>query len=886
MITKIENNWYSLKKKDLEKKLETNFKEGLSESAVVDLQKKYGKNILTQDKQITFLNKIWIHLKSPMAFVLIIAGVAALILGHFLDAMVVFLVVIINLVVGIFQENKADQAFEKLNTAQKKYATVLRAGKQKIISVSELVKGDVVLLVAGSSVPADLRLIENENLLVNESTLTGEWVGVSKTVKAIEKTDSALLSKTNLVWMGTLISAGYGKGIVVGIGQDTQLGKISEDMSNFEMSTPLKRKLNKLVRFLFVAVLISSALIFTIGVYNGETYANMLLVSIAVAISAIPQGLPIAMTSVLSVGMKEILKKGGLVKNLLAPETMGNVSVILTDKTGTITQAKMKLSQIITANKSEEEKKEVLKSAVLTSDAFIERDDKSELIINGRPLEKAIVSAGLEQGISQDELKEDNKRLDLLLFSSENGYSASLNEYKKGKQRIYISGRPEILLEKSKFVFKDGKKQRMNPEDIKYFKRLLEEKTTQGMRLTAVAFKTVSWKKIEGKVLEELTFGGLLAFDDPIREDVYESIKVSKELGVRTIMLTGDNRGTAQKIAEEAGIIKKGGRVLEGKDLENMSDKELTVILKDVNVFARMSPSQKLRISKILKGKGEITAMTGDGINDAPALRNANVGIAVEGGTEVAKESADMILLNNSFSVIVYAIEEGRRVVSNLKKIVAYLLSTSFSEVLIIGGALIFGLPLPLLASQILWINIVEEGLMNFSFVFEPKEKNKKRQDRFVAEKEILSSKLKQMIMFIGLTTGVVITLLYFILIKLNLPLEEIRTIIFVALSVDSLFFAFSLKSFDKPIWRINILGNKFLIIAWLSGMIMVIASFTVPFLRTILHTTPLNMFDFLILVGLGIFDVFIIEIAKYFFFEKKKKKTVSKRLPSFLTAR
>ncbi len=879
MITKIKSNWYSLNKKELEKELKTDFKKGLSELKVLELQKVLGKNVLKQGKKITLLKKIINHLKSPMAFILIIAGVLAMALGYFLDAIIIFLVVVINLFVGILQENKADEAFEKLNTAQKKYATVLRDGAQKIILASELVRGDIVLLEAGSAVPADLRLIENKDLLINEATLTGEWVGVTKSIESIKEKNPILLNQTNLVWMGTLVSAGYGKGVVVEVGQNTQLGKISKDMSNFEMNTPLKKKLNKLVRFLSVLILFSVGIIFVVGVHNGESYANMLLIAITVAISAIPQGLPIAITSVLSVGMKEILKKGGLVKNLLAPETMGNITVILTDKTGTITRAEMKLSQILTYSHSEEDKREVLTDIVISSDAFIERGKKSGLIIHGRPLEKAILAAGLEQGISQDELKEKNKRLDLLLFSSDNGYSASLNEYKKGRQRIYISGRPGILLKKSKFVLKMGKKVKISKDDIKYFEHLLEEKTNQGMRLTAIATKVVKWNKIEEEVLGDLVFGGLLVFDDPIRDEVKESIKVAKELGVRTIMLTGDNKGTAQKIAEDAGIIGKRGKVLEGEDIENMSNKELKVALEVVNVFARMSPFQKLRVSKILKGIGEITAMTGDGINDAPALRNANVGIAVEGGTEVAKESADLVLLNNSFSVIVSAIEEGRRVVSNLKKIITYLLSTSFSEVLVVGGALVFGLPLPLLASQILWINIVEEGLMNFSFVFEPKEESKKRKTRFVAEKEILNPCLKGMIMTIGLITGLIITFLYFILIKLNLPLDEVRTIIFVALSVDSLFFAFSLKSLSQPLWKINLLNNKFLIIAWLSGMVMVITSFTVPFLMTILRTTSLDLFDLFILICLGLFEIFLIEVVKYFFFIKKENKPFSQNL-------
>ena len=873
MITKIKSNWYSLEKIELKKKLETDFKKGLTKKQVSERQKKYGKNVLVQGQQITFWYNLLIHLKSPFVFILIIAGVVAVILGQFLDATIVFLAVAINLVVGIFQEDKADKAFEKLNTAQKKYTTVIRGGVQKVVSVAELVRGDIIVLTAGSAVPADLRIIKNKDLLVDESTLTGEWVGVEKNIEVIQGEDLPLTDQDNLVWMGTLISSGYGKGVVVETGQKTQLGKISDDLSDFETSTPLKRKLDRLVRFLSLMVLISVVIIFLAGVFHGETYVNMFLIAIAVAISVIPEGLPIAMTSILSVGMKEILKRGGLVKNLLASETLGNVSVILTDKTGTITQAKMKLIQVLTRSNSKDDKEEVLTGAVIGSDAFVERDEKSELIIHGRPLEKAIVSAGLEQGISQDELEDQNKRRDLLLFSSNNGYSVSLNEHENENQKIYISGRPEILLKKSKFILKDGKKVKITADDINYFNRLLKEKTGQGMRLTAMASKTVTWKKIPDKALDDLVFFGLLVFDDPIREDVHKSIKVTKELGVRTIMLTGDNKGTAKKIAEEAGIIEKGGRVLEGEDIENMGDKELNKILNEVNVFARMNPSQKLRVSKILKEKGEITAMTGDGINDAPALRNANVGIAVGSGTEVAKESADMILLDNSFSVIVFAIEEGRRVIDNLKKIVAYLLSTSFSEVFVIGGALFFGLPLPIFASQILWINIIEEGLMNFSFVFEPKEKYLKSKNRFKANQEILTPKLRGMIAIIGLVTGIVLTTLYFVLLKLNFPLDEVRTIIFVALSIDSLFFTFSLKSFYKPIWKINLLSNKYLVMAWLSGMLMVVASFTVPFLQTILRTTSLSLLDFILILCFGLFNLCLIETAKYFFYEKEEKK-------------
>ena len=871
MITDTKDIWYSLDKTELKKKLETDFRNGLSKDCVAGLQVRDGKNILIQGAQVSFWRKLFTHLKSPLIFILIIAGIITLVLNHLLDAFVIFAAVFINLSIGLFQENKADQAFEKLNTAQKKYATVIRGGKHRVIPTEELVQGDLVILTAGVCVPADIRIIKAKELLVNESVLTGEWLGVEKKAGKIEKENLALTSQSNMVWMGTSISAGYGKGVVIGTGRNTQLGEISEHLSDFEEITPLKRKMKKLARFLSVIIFFAVIGIFLLGILRGENYMDMFLISIAVAVSVIPQGLPVAMTSVLAVGMKEILKKGGLIKNLLASETLGNVSVILTDKTGTITQAKMKLVNILTFSGSEQDKQETLKAAVISSDAFVEKNTKDELIIRGRPLEKAIVAAGLEQGVFQNELAGDNKRIDLMLFESKNGYAVSLNKYDSEQHRIYVSGRPEMMLEKSKFVLKDGRKERMTRTDKKYFQQLLRERSNQGMRLTAIAFANVGYKKIPSELPDNLVFMGLLAFSDPIREDVKESIKTAKESGVRVIMLTGDNLGTARKIAEEAGIIKQGNRVLESVDIENMTDKELGRVLREVNVFARMSPIQKLRVSKILKDAGEITAMTGDGINDAPALRNANVGIAVESGTEVAKESADLILLGDSFSIIVYAIEEGRRIIDNVKKIVSYLLSTSFSEVFIIGGALLFGLPLPILASQILYINIIEEGLMSFAFVFEPKEKHLGHRTCRVANQEILSPRLKKLIMTIGLVTGIFLVALYFVLSNLHLPLDRIRTIMFVALSIDSLFFALAIKSFRTPIWRINLFSNRFLIFAWLSSFAMILVALYTPFLQTVLRVIPLGFSDIGLLFLVGFFNLALIEIAKYFFFEKKQ---------------
>ncbi|MBU0973986.1 MAG: HAD-IC family P-type ATPase, partial [Proteobacteria bacterium] len=822
----------------MEKKLETNFTTGLTAVRVLEIQQRDGKNIFKRGARISFWQRLFSHLKNPLIFILLIAGEVTLLLQYFLDTIIIFSVVIINLSIGLFQENKADKAFEKLNAAQKTYATVLRDGKQKVVAVEELTRGDIVLLTAGVSVPADLRIIEENDLLINEAALTGEWLGVSKNSRSNAQANLAIAEQSNMAWMGTSVSEGFGKGVVVEIGATTQLGQISEQLSEFDEITPLRRKMNKLVRFLSIMVFVIITVIFFLGVWQGEDYTDMFVMAVAVAVSVIPQGLPVAFVSVLAVGMKEILKKGGLIKNLLASETLGNVSVILTDKTGTITQAKMKLERIIALKDNADDEKEVLRAAVICSDAFLEKDEKigEGFIVRGRPLEKAVVTAGLEQGILQGALEKDNQRLDLILFESQNGYATSLNHDGADKRKVYINGRPEIVLEKSKFVFKNGKIETMTEADRKYFQRILQEQTNQGARLTAVAFKSVDWKKIpnNGALDADLVFGGMLVFSDPIREDVFEAVKTAKEMGTRVIMLTGDNPGTARKIAEEAGIITHRERVLEGSDIDKMGDVELGKVLDKVKVFARMSPAQKLRISKILKDAGEITAMTGDGINDAPALRNANVGIAVESGTEVAKESADMILLGDSFSIIVSAIEEGRRIIDNMKKIIAYLLSTSFSEVFVIMFALLLGLPLPILASQVLFINVVGEGLMSFAFVFEPLEKYSRQKNYYLDDRSILTSQLKKIVLSFCLIAGMFLATLYFVLITLEFPIDRIRTIMFVAFSFDSLFFALAIKSFRKSIWQTDLASNKFLVFAWVSSSAVVLAALFIPFMRTL----------------------------------------------------
>ena len=888
--------WHTLSHHEVKEELQTNGKAGLSPEEIPVRQQKYGKNELVKESDGGIIAKIIEQIKSPLVFILLGAGIVTLVLHEYLDSIVIGAALLINVIVGVFQEERASKAFEKLNESQEQHAVVIRNGHRLKIATEELVPGDLVLLEGGFHVPADIRVLETKELKINEAVLTGEWAPILKKPGEVPS-DTALAERTNMAWMGTLISSGYGKGIVVETGAQTQVGMIAAELGTIEAQvTPLQENIRGVARFLTYVIACVLVLIFIVGLTRGIPLHEMLLISIAVAVATIPSGLPAAVTVVLALGMEAILKRGGLVRNLLAAETLGSTTVILTDKTGTLTEAKMKLTEVHTYesfgdsdDRTEWTKDDrfLLTSAILASDAYVEEgsDAPQKITVHGRPVEKAIVAGGLGAGITQEQLDgEGYTRVDYLQFSSERKFAASLNETPdKETSRVHINGAPEVLLERATHLYKEGRKIKFASNLKSEFLKLMRERSGDAMRLIGVAYKDVDWDELpeEGDVPEisrDTVFVGFMGLEDPIREDVPESIQEVRGAGARVIMITGDNPDTARSIGKRVGILEEDGTVIKGDETESIDDDVLyDKLMKEIQVIARAAPNQKLRIARILKNNGEVVAMTGDGINDAPALRAASIGVAVGSGTEVAKEASDLVLINNSFSIIVAAVEEGRRIIDNLKKIIAYLLSTSFSEIFVIGGALIMGAPLPLLPAQILWANIVEEGLMSFSFAFEPRDPNAmKRDPRSAASKNIMTGDLRTMIFLVSAITGIFLVALFFVLLyAFDMPIEKIRTIMFVALSLDAIFFTFSLKSLDTPLWRINPFTNRFLLIAFISSIAVLFAALTIPFLRTLLSLEPLTFTEKILLVGVGMFNLLTIEFIKFFLFERKKKNTV-----------
>jgi Ca2+-transporting ATPase len=897
MSTKREKTsyWYRLPLTDVLHKLGVNPTEGLSFTETEKRRNIHGPNAFTEEGSHTLLGTILSQLRNPLVFVLLGAALATLILHEYIDLIVIGIALLINIIIGTLQEERAYGAFKKLRDSQEKEAHVIRAGKRLLIPTETLVPGDIVVVETGMYIPADIRLISTTDFAVNESALTGEWVEVVKEVRDIPE-ERRITDRDNMAWMGTLAVSGNALGVVVGTGEKTQIGRIAGELNEAtEHATPLQKNIKRLAIQLTFAILIALILIVAVGLLRGEPWNEMLLVAIAIAVAAMPEGLPAAVTVVLALGMENILKKKGLVRNLLAAETLGSTTTILTDKTGTLTQADMRIASIITPKNVEEkgggvksghvasdgDERDVLAMAMLTSDAFVEGYDDAlgTWTVHGRPVERAIVLAGVESGEQPDTLLATYPKRDTVPFESKRKYSATLHTLPKKKHRAYMTGAPEVLLKNATHVYIDGKKKKLS----RALRTLLDEKQAQesakGLRLIGVAYRDVDWDTFPKEafsdptfLLEETVFAGFLIIHDPVREDVAASIKEARAAHARVIMLTGDNENTARRIAIEVGITNMSRKALTGSDIAELTDEELRAALKNTDVFARVLPDQKMRIARLMREDGEVVAMTGDGINDAPALRRADIGVALGSGTEVAKEASDLILLDNSFTTIVHAIKEGRRILDNMKKVVAYLLSTGFSEIIVVGGALLVGLPIPILPTQILWTNIIEEGFMNFAFAFEPAEDGIMREDpRSQKRKHIVTPNIRALIIILSAVTGVILIGLYLLLLAANLPIDEVRTIMFIALSADSILFSFSLKNLHKPLWHINIGSNPYLLFSLLGSAGALILALTVPFLRTLLSLVELSFLDILFAIIIGILNVVCIEVAKYLVFMRKK---------------
>ncbi len=868
-------------------------KRGLTEKQIKERLGKYGKNKLPEEKAFSRAKLVLAQIKSPLVYILFIAGIITLFLNEYADSAVIFGAVFLNGIVGYLQEAKACAALDKLKTVLQIKAIVFRNGQEKQINQKEIVPGDIVYLRAGHKVPADCRIIKSHELKINESALTGEWMVASKSKKRLTRTTS-LADRDNMAYMGTIIESGWAEGVVVGTGLNTEIGKIAEFVQDGkDKKTPYQKKLLRFSKIVGAVILSICILIFIEGMITGGDFAEIFTTSVAIAVAAIPEGLPVAMTVILALGMQRILKRKGLVRRLASAETLGSTSVILTDKTGTLTQAKMRVAGIYTGkrklldnqiNKIKENNHTrhsdilALKIGMLCNESFIENADDpiSEWIVRGRPTEKSLFLAALQAGFSKKELLGQEPILDQVLFSSSLGYAASLHQGKK-KNNLYFVGAPEKLLSFSSHLDIDGKKKKISKKDLKDLEKKQLHLTQKGYRLIAVAYKKTKAKKInlkDQKQEDNFVFVGFFALHDPIRKKTAKIMDLIRQAGMRPIIVTGDHQFTAQAVAEKLGFKIKPKNIIQGRELAQLSEVNFKKRLNQIQLFARVEPAQKLRIVNAWQEKGEVVAMTGDGVNDAPALKQADIGVAVGSGTDVAKEVADLVLLTDNFNIIEAAIEEGRVIIDNIRKIITYLLSDSFTEVILVGLSLLFGWPLPVIAVQILWVNLIADGPISMTLAFEKKEKDIMQRKPKDYSGSLLTKEIKVLIFIIGLSTDLILLGLFWYLLNFtNYSIEHIRTVIFAGLAIDSIFYIFSCKSLRKNIWQMNLFSNLYLILAILLGITTIFLAIYLPILQDLLKTAPLSLFDWSLIFSFGIINIALIEFAKHHFIVKQKLK-------------
>lgn len=892
------NDWHSYELESIFEELRSDKDFGLSSKNIPQLLKKYGKNILPEEKKASVLLLIFSQFKSPLIFILMIAGITTLLLGHFTDSLIIFSTVILNTTIGFIQEKKASDVLSKLKSLAKIKSYVIRDGVEKEINQDELTVGDVIILHAGNKVPADCRVVESHGLKSNESALTGEWQPVSKITLALpEKT--TIFDRKNILFMGCGVDSGWGKAIVVEIAENTEIGKIASLLKHTKKEkTNIQKKIDNFSKWLALGVAFFAMFIFFIGMLSNRPFFEMFLIAVAVSVAAIPEGLTVALTVILALGMSRILEQKGLVRNIISAETLGSTAVIATDKTGTLTEGNMQVSDIFVGKermvfndkiiskinkitKEDELKMLSLKTAVLCSEAFIENPEEAleKWIVRGDPMERALVMAGINLGIAEDKIKNNKKEVERKPFDSANKYSAVLYDHDDDNFMLYVLGAPEILLTKStKFDDKEIIEIDQNLKDS--IKSKLEMIASKGQRIIATAYKKIpKTEKINSDLssscdlthlCDDLTFSGIISLSDPLRKDIREVIMSCKSAGINVIIVTGDHKLTAKAIAEEIGFKITANNIIEGSELAQLSDQEFKKRIRDIKVYARVEPAQKVKIVEAWKELGYQIAMTGDGINDAPALRRADIGIGLESGTDIAKEASDLVLLSDDFSIVVKAIREGRKIVDNMKKTIVFMVSECFSEIVLILGSIVFGLPIFILPVQILWENLIEGSPQGIAIAFEPEETDIMKRKPESSKTPLFSPIMKDIIFKFGIITDIILFFIAWALYHNGMPIEEVRTFCFVGLALSSLCFGFSCKNLKKNLWHYNPFNNKWLNISILFGWAMILLAVYNPILQILLKTIPLPLMDWIILMGIGLLQIVLIEFVKYIHIKKQ----------------
>ena len=870
--------WQTLRKEEVLRKLNTDEKQGLTEKEVRERQEKYGKNKLQEKKKESFIVKFIKQFNDFMIIILIIASIISAVVSKmqgendYVDSIIIIGIVVFNALMGVIQEAKAEKSIEALKQMTPQLAKTIRNGKTVEVNAEELVKGDIIILDAGNFVPADCRILESHNLKIEESSLTGETQGAEKDADAICSKNAPLGDMKNMAFMASITVNGHGKAVVTDTGMSTKVGQIANMIIEDEApQTPLQKKLGEVGKILGLACLAICVIIFVMGLIKHIEPVEMFMTSVGLAVAAIPEGLPAIVTIMLSIGVTKMAKKNSIIRKLPAVETLGSSSVICSDKTGTLTQNKMKVVDVRSQNK-----KFIIELATLCTDCDINVESGVPQV-TGEPTEKAIVEECINMGTVKNKLENFMPRINEIPFDSNRKMMTTIHKI-GNKYRIITKGAPDVLLQKcTKQVDLITDKQNQYNIKIKSLENLKiqsdnRQMAQKALRVIAVAYKDVDTlpSKIDSQNIENnLTFVGLIGMIDPPREGVKEAVQVCKNSGIKTVMITGDHLETAKAIAKDLGILEQKDMAITGQELDKMSQNQLEKKIRDYSVFARVTPEHKVRIVKAWQKNGAVVAMTGDGVNDSPALKNADIGIAMgKNGTDVAKNAADIILTDDNFVTIVEAVKQGRNIYDNIKKAIHFLIATNIGEIVTIFMGLVLGLKSPLLAIQLLWINLVTDSLPAIALGLEKPEKDIMQRKPVDSKKGIFADGLWNKIIVEGIMIGV-LTLVAFSIGNKYYGLEVGRTMAFLSIGFLELIHSFNVKN-EKSIFEAGLFENKYLVGSFVLGIFIQAIVVVVPTFAKVFEVVPLNLTQWIITVAISILPVPVIELQKKLDFKNK----------------
>ncbi|AAM32237.1 Cation-transporting ATPase [Methanosarcina mazei Go1] len=859
---------------------------GLSSGEAENRLEKYGKNELKEEEKTSAVKLFLSQFKSFLILILIVAALFSAFLGELVDALVILFTVFLAGVLGFVQEYRAEESIKLLKSLTSPEALVVRDGKEVKVPSSLLVPGDILILQAGDRIPADARLLEAQSLKIDESSLTGESVPVEKSIKILLP-ETPQPDRKNMAYTGTSVTYGRGKAVITATGMSTAFGKLAGLLGEIERErTPLQEKLDQFGRWLGAATLIVVAFVAVLGIFKGFDPFEMFLWGVALAVAAIPEALPAVVTVGLALGVRRMVKRHALVRKLPSVETLGSTNIICTDKTGTLTQNKMTVEKVyvngtmlsVTGNGYEPvgdffkegqpvsediHLHKLLVTGALCNDAgLVEEEGIGDII--GDPTEGALVVAAAKKGIWRPDLELGHRRIGEVPFSSERKMMTTLNASEEGLY-AYSKGAPEVILGCCTKIFLGGQEKELTPEIRKEILDTVNEMANQTLRVMGFAYRQVPENIVPENAEREMVFAGLMGMRDPPREEVKVAIATCTDAGIRTVMITGDHKTTAFAIAREIGIYREGDLVLTGTELDALGDKEFEDMVEKVSVYARVYPEHKLKVVNALKKKGYIVAMTGDGVNDAPALKAADMGIAMGiTGTEVSKEASSMILTDDNFASIVSAVEEGRNILKNIKNFIAYGLTCHIGVVLIVLVGVLAWQILPVIAVQILWINLITDGLPPMALSLEAPDRGLMKQKPRKSTEGLVSRRM--LIASLGLGALIAVQSLGVLswALEEGMPLPKIQTLIFTLVVISLMFNAFNWRSDRLSVFSLGIFTNWPLIYAILSTVLLQLAAIYVPVLQTAFRTVPLSLSDWGMIIPLASTTLIVMEVVKY----------------------